>query len=58
MDIAEEMLTKFNEDPDLLKKVITGDEASVYGYDIESPKHPKEVPRRVKTEKSTSISVK
>ena len=25
MDIAQEMLTTFNDDPDLLKKVITGD---------------------------------
>ena len=27
MDIAQEMLTMFNDDPDLLKKVITGDES-------------------------------
>ena len=27
---------QFNDDPDLLKKVITGDEAWVYGYDIET----------------------
>ena len=27
MDIAQEMLTTFNDDPDLLKKVITGDES-------------------------------
>ena len=31
MDIAQEMLTTFNDDPDLLKKVITGDESWVYG---------------------------
>ena len=36
MDIAQEMLTMFNEDPELLKKFITGDESWVYGYDIES----------------------
>ena len=36
MDIAQEMLTMFNDDPDLLKKVITGDESWVYGYDIET----------------------
>ena len=27
MSIAQEMLTTFNDDPDLLKKIITGDEA-------------------------------
>ena len=35
MDIVQEMLTTFN-DPGLLKKVITGDESWVYGYDIET----------------------
>ena len=34
--IAQKMLTMFNDDPDLLKKVITGDESWVYGYDIET----------------------
>ena len=36
MDIAQEMLTTFNDDPDLLKKFITGDKPWVYGYDIET----------------------
>ena len=36
MDIAQEMSTTFNDDPDLLKKIITGDESWVYAYDIES----------------------
>ena len=36
MDIAQEMLTTFNNDPDLLKRVITSAEAGVYGYDIET----------------------
>ena len=36
MDIPQEMLTTFNDDPDLLKKVITGDESWVYAYDIET----------------------
>ena len=35
MDIAQKMLTAFNDDTDLLKKLITGDESWVYGYDIE-----------------------
>ena len=34
MDIAQDMLTTFNDDLDLLKKVLTGDESWVYGYDI------------------------
>ena len=34
IDIAQMMLTAFNDDPGLLKNVITGDESWVYGYDI------------------------
>ena len=30
------MLTTFNDEPDLFKKVVTGDESWVYGYDIET----------------------
>ena len=30
------MLTIFNNDPDLLKKVLDGDELLVYGYDFET----------------------
>ena len=36
MDIAQEMLTMFNDDPDLLKNVITGDKLWLQGYDIEA----------------------
>ena len=36
MDITQEMLTMFNDDSDLLKKVITGDELWLYDYDIET----------------------
>ena len=36
MDIAQEILTTFNDDPDLLKKVITDDESRLYGYNIET----------------------
>ena len=36
MDIAQEMSIMFNDNPDLLKKVITCDESCVYGYDIET----------------------
>ena len=35
MDIAQETL---NENPDLLKKLITGNESWGYGYDIETKK--------------------
>ena len=36
MDIAQEMLPKLNDDLDFFKKVITGEESWVYGYDIKS----------------------
>ena len=59
MDIAQEMLTMFNNDPDLLKKVITGDESWVYGYDIETKAQSIQGKRpKAKTEKNTSNSVK
>ena len=50
MDIVREMLTTFNDDPDLFKKVITGDESWVYGYDIEIKAQSKrsEEPRSIK----------
>ena len=48
MNIAQEMLTKFNDDPDLLKKVPTDVESSTKA----------QTSRRVKTEKSTLYSVK
>ncbi|KAA1414164.1 helix-turn-helix domain-containing protein [Nocardioides humilatus] len=34
MDISQELLNIVNDDPDFLKKVITGAESWVYGYDI------------------------
>ena len=36
MDIIQEMLTTSNDDPDLLKKVITRDESWMYGDGIET----------------------
>ena len=33
--IGQEILATFNDDPDLLKMVITGEESCLYGYDIE-----------------------
>ncbi|XP_025262232.1 protein GVQW3-like [Camponotus floridanus] len=35
VDIAQELLNAVNDDPDLFKRVITGDESWVYGYDVE-----------------------
>ena len=39
MDICQEMLTTFNDDPNLPKKFITGDESWLYYYDIEMITH-------------------
>ena len=36
MDIVQKMLTTFNDDPGLLKKVITGDKSWVYDDDFEA----------------------
>ena len=54
MNITQEMLTTFNDNPDLLKKVVTTDESWVYGYDIEpkaqsSQWKPPEEPRPKRT---------
>ena len=50
MDIAQEMLMTFNEDRDLLEKIITHNEAWVYGYvyDIETKAQSMEASRRSK----------
>ena len=36
IDVAQEVLTTFNDGLDLLKKVIAGDGPWVYGYDIKT----------------------
>ena len=51
MDIAQEMLTTFNDNSDLLKKVITGDESWVYAMTLKPKpkaqwKHPEVQGRR------------
>ena len=53
-DIAQDMLPTFNYDSDWLKKVLTGDKAWVFGYDIEKKSAfiRKKAPRRAKTEKN------
>ena len=58
MDIAEDVLTTFNDVINLLKKVITGDESWVYGYNIEIEAQSSKLKRPVKTEKSFSSLVK
>ena len=63
MDIAQEMLTTFNDDTDLLKKVITADESWVYGNHIETKSQSSQSsqwkrPEEPKTEEGTSSSVK
>ena len=54
------MLTTFNDDIDLLKKVITDDESWVHSYDIKTKAQiiPMEAFRRGKIERSTTSSVK
>ncbi|UYV65404.1 hypothetical protein LAZ67_3004252 [Cordylochernes scorpioides] len=39
MNIANEMLDSVRDDPNFLQRVITGDEAWVYGYDVETKAH-------------------
>ena len=60
IDIAQGMLTTFNKNRDLLKKVITGEESWLYGYDIEikTQSSPVEASRRAKTKKIRSSSAK
>lgn len=43
MSISQELLNDVNDDPDLLKRVVTGDETWVYGYDAETkaPEEPR-----------------
>lgn len=36
MRVAQELLNDINEDPDLLKRVITGNQTWVYDYDVEA----------------------
>ncbi|UYV84074.1 hypothetical protein LAZ67_X001101 [Cordylochernes scorpioides] len=59
MNIANEMLDSVRDDPNLLQRVITGDEAWVYGYDVETkaPIISMEAAARTKTEKSAPSSV-
>ena len=36
MSITQDLLNDVNDDPDLLKRIITGDETWVYGYDVKT----------------------
>ena len=57
MDISEEILVTFNDNPDLLKKAITGDESWVYGYDIETKAEssPWKLPEEPKLKKARQV---
>ena len=63
MDVSQEMLTAFNNDPDLLKKVITGDKSWVQEYDIETKaqssqwKYPEEPRPKKAREVLTNVKV-
>ena len=55
MDVAQEILTTFNDDPNLVKNLITGDEFWMYDNDIDTkarssawkcPEEPK--PKKIK----------
>ena len=59
MDIAQDMLKTLNDDPDLLKKVITGDESRVYVYDIETKEQSSpngSVPEELRSKKARQSS--
>ena len=55
-------MTTFNDDPDLLKKLIIGNESWVYGYDIETKAQSSQWKRpekpRSKTERRIRLNVK
>ena len=36
LQVVQEMINRSKNDPDLLNRVITGDESWVYGYDLET----------------------
>ena len=36
MEVSQESLNEVNDDAQLLKRIITGDEKWVYGYDVET----------------------
>ena len=36
MEVAQESLNEVNDDAELLKSIITGDETCIYGYDVET----------------------
>ena len=56
MDVAQKMLTMCNDDPDLLKNAITGDESSHMIVTMTSPITPMKQSRKAKTKKSRQVS--
>ncbi|UYV64848.1 hypothetical protein LAZ67_3002154 [Cordylochernes scorpioides] len=59
MNIANEMLDSVRDDPNLLQRVITGDEAWVYGYDVETKAQSSQwkLPHEPRPKKSAPSSV-
>ena len=60
MDIIQEMLTTFNDDSDLPKKLITGGESKVHSFDVETKVQSSQLkpPVEQRPKKNTSSSVK
>jgi len=63
VEISQELLANANGNENFLKKIITGDETSVYGYDVETKMQSshwigKGSPRHPPPKKSTNESVK
>ncbi|UYV64606.1 nAChRa1 [Cordylochernes scorpioides] len=56
MNIANEMLDSVRDDPNLLQRVITGDEAWVYGYDLPHEPRPKKA-RQVRSNVKVLLTV-
>ncbi|UYV61426.1 hypothetical protein LAZ67_1004796 [Cordylochernes scorpioides] len=59
MNIANEMLDSVRDDPNLFQRVITGDEAWVYGYDVETKAQSSQwkLPHEPRPKKSAPSSV-
>ena len=60
IDIAQEMLTTFNDDSDVLNRITTGDESWMYSYYIETKAQSSQwkCPEEPRPERRTSSSVK
>ena len=67
VDVAKDMLSKVDSDPSFIKRIITGDETWIYGYDAHSrhqasewrsPNEPRpKKPRRFQSQKKVMLTV-